>query len=133
MMTCATALLAQAMHGENANPFVQLVQLVPLVILVLCIAGYWKVFSKAGQPGWGVLIPIYNLYLITKVAGRPSWWLILMFIPLVGVAIYIITVVDTAQNFGQTTGFALGMIFLPFIFYPILGFGDARYCPVVRA
>jgi uncharacterized membrane protein YoaK (UPF0700 family) len=89
-------------------------------------------FVKAGQPGWGILIPIYNVYLMIKIAGRPGWWLILFFIPLVNFIVGIIVTADIARNFGKGIGFVLGMIFLGFIFYPILGFGDAQYRPVAR-
>jgi hypothetical protein len=97
------------------------------VIMILLIAAMWKVFSKAGQPGWAVLIPIFNLYILCKVAGRPGWWLILMLIPFVNFIIAIILNVDVAKKFGNGVGFALGLIFLPFIFWPILGFGSAQY------
>lgn len=101
--------------------------LVWLAILVAVIAGCWKMLEKAGQPGWGILIPFFNAYLLIMVAGRPAWWLLLLFVPLVNVIISIIVTVDIAKNFGKGLGFALGLIFLGFIFYPILGFGDARY------
>jgi len=93
----------------------------------LMIAAMWKVFSKAGQPGWAVIIPIYNIYIMCKVAGRPGWWVLLMFIPFVNLIIAIILTIDIAKNFGQGVGFGIGLIILPFIFYPILGFGSAQY------
>jgi Family of unknown function (DUF5684) len=95
--------------------------------MLLMIAALWKMFTKAGQPGWGILIPIYNIYLICKIAGRPGWWLILMLIPFVNFIIAIILYVDIAKKFGKGVGFAIGMLFLPFIFFPILGFGSAQY------
>lgn len=98
-----------------------------LAIIVLIIAAMWKVFTKAGQPGWGVLIPIYNVYLLCKVAGKPGWWLLLMFIPLVNIIIAIMVALGVAENFGKGGGFAVGLFLLPFVFYPILGFGDATY------
>lgn len=101
--------------------------LVYLAIVLVVIAGMWKVFTKAGQPGWGVLIPIYNLYLLTQIAGRPGWWLILMLIPLVNFVIAIILSLDIAKNFGKGAGFGIGLALLGCIFYPILGFGDATY------
>jgi hypothetical protein len=101
--------------------------LVWLAIVVVTIAGLWKTFTKAGQPGWGCIIPIYNVYLLTKIAGRPWWWLLLMFIPLVNLVIFIIIYIDVAKGFGKGVGFALGLVFLGFIFFPILGFGDAQY------
>ena len=96
-------------------------------VIVLLIAAIWKVFSKAGQPGWAAIIPIYNIYVMCKVAGRPGWWLLLMLIPLVNVIIAIILTLDIAKHFGEGIGFAIGMILLPFIFWPILGFGGAQY------
>jgi len=87
---------------------------------------------QAGQPGWGILIPIYNMYLMLKVAGRPGWWLILMFIPVVNIIVGIIITADIARNFGKGIGFVLGLLFLSVIFYPILGFGSAEYRPVAH-
>src|SRR6195256_1051104 len=75
-------------------------------LIILLIAAIWKVFSKAGQPGWAAIIPIYNLYVMCKVAGRPGWWLLLMLIPLVNFIIAIILNVDIAKRFGKGVGFA---------------------------
>jgi len=101
--------------------------IVGLVVMIVIFAGIWKVFTKAGQPGWAVLIPIYNAYVLCKVAGKSGWWVLLMMIPCVGFIFGILVTVGVAQNFGKGIGFALGLIFLPFIFYPLLGFGDASY------
>ncbi|MGO9244003.1 MAG: DUF5684 domain-containing protein [Verrucomicrobiia bacterium] len=104
-----------------------------LALVVLVIAGMWKTFVKAGQPGWAILIPIYNFYVFLKIAGKPGWWLILMLIPLVNIVFGIIATVAFTERFGKGGGFVVGLIFLPFIFYPILGFGDAQYSPPVAA
>jgi len=109
-----------------------LASVVGLAFLVLVVAGMWKVFTKAGQPGWAVLVPILNLYFLLKIAGRPGWWLILMFIPLVNIIIAIIVAMEIATAFGKGAGFGLGLVFLGFIFYPILGFGDATYVGSAR-
>ena len=101
--------------------------IVPLAIVVVVIAGLWKTFVKAGQPGWGALIPFYNFVLLLEIAGKPIWWLILMFIPLVNLVVTIIVSIEVAKNFGKDAGFGLGLAFLGFIFYPILGFGSAQY------
>ena len=97
------------------------------VFMLVMLIALWKVFTKAGQPGWAVLIPIYNLYVLCKIAGRPGWWLLLMMIPLVNLIIMIVVYVDIAKNFGNGAGFAIGMLLLPFIFIPILGFGSSQY------
>ena len=96
-------------------------------VIILWIAGLWKVFEKAGEPGWAAIIPIYNTIVLLKIAGRPIWWIILLLIPLVNLIILIMVSIDVAKRFGKGTGFGLGLAFLPFIFYPVLGFGDARY------
>src|SRR5947199_10877259 len=98
-----------------------------IAFIVLMIAAMWRVFSKASQPGWAAIIPIFNVYIMCKVAGRPGWWLLLMLIPFVNLIIGIILSVDIAKRFGKGIGFAIGMILLPFIFWPILGFGSAQY------
>ena len=123
------ALLAQT--GDYQAPAPQapspILMIVWLVVVVLMIAAMWKVFTKAGQPGWACLIPIYNFYILCKIAGRPGWWLLLMLIPLVNFIIMIIISIDIAKNFGKGVGFGLGLVFLGFIFFPILGFGSAQY------
>jgi hypothetical protein len=104
-----------------------------LAIIIGFIAGLWKVFVKAGQPGWAAIIPIFNLYIMLKITGRPVWWLVLFIIPIVSLVVAIITAVDLAKAFGKGTGFGIGLAFLGFIFIPILGFGDAQYRGPVAA
>ncbi len=104
-----------------------LVILIILAFALFMIVSYWKVFEKAGQPGWGILIPIYNILLLLKIAGKPGWWIILYLIPLVNIVIGIIVCIDIAKNFGKDAGFGIGLAFLGIIFYPILAFGDAEY------
>jgi len=101
--------------------------LVGLVLGVICLIGAWKVFVKAGQPGWACIIPIYNLYILCKIVGRPGWWVLLMLIPLVNAIIFIILSLDLAKSFGKGAGFGVGIWLLTFIFVPILGFGSATY------
>ena len=98
-----------------------------LALFVLQIVALWKIFIKAGQPGWASIIPVYNFYVLLVVAGKPGWWLVLMFIPLVHIVIAILMSLGIANNFGKDTGFGVGLAFLPFIFFPILAFSDAKY------
>ena len=98
-----------------------------VALIVVEIAAMWRVFTKAGAPGWGSIIPIYNTYLLCKIAGRPGWWVLLYFIPFVNFVIHLIVMLDVAKAFGRGAGFGVGLTFLPFIFFPILGFGDAQY------
>lgn len=98
-----------------------------VAVAIFYVAAYWRMFTKAGQPGWAAIIPIYNLYVMLKVIGRPAWWIILMLIPCVNIVILIITYLDLAKSFGKGSGFGVGLILLPIIFLPILAFGDATY------
>jgi hypothetical protein len=98
-----------------------------IAVIVLVIAGLWKTFVKAGEPGWAAIIPIYNYIVALKIIGRPIWWIILFFIPFVNFVVGIIVAIDLAKAFGKGTGFGIGLFFLSFIFIPILGFGDAQY------
>ena len=98
-----------------------------LALIVFVIAGFWKVFVKAGHPGWAAIVPIYNIYILLKIAGKPGWWLLLFFIPVVSLVIMILVSIEVAKAFGKGGGFGVGLALLSFIFYPILGFGDAKY------
>ena len=96
-------------------------------VVVLVFAGMWKAFVKAGQPGWGCLVPIYNVYLILLIAGKPTWWLLLWLIPVVGLVVSIIVMIVVAEQFGKGAGFGVGLALLGMIFWPILGFGKSQY------
>ena len=96
-------------------------------VLVFVIAGVWKAFEKAGQPGWAAIVPIYNIYIMTVIAGKPAWWIIMFFIPIANIIFVFLLMIEIATKFGKSAGFGVGMVFLGFIFWPILGFGDARY------
>ena len=98
-----------------------------LVIVVLVIAGAWKTFEKAGKPGWAAIIPIYNIIVLLEITGKPIWWIILFLIPVVNLVIAIMVYHSLSKAFGHGVGFTLGLIFLRFIFIPILGFGDSTY------
>jgi len=98
-----------------------------LAIAVLMIAAMWKIFVKAGKPGWAAIIPIYNLVVLLEIAGKPIWWIVLMLIPIVNLVVFIIVLVSVAKSFGKGAGFGIGMLLLPPVFYPMLAWGDAQY------
>jgi Family of unknown function (DUF5684) len=127
-----TTIAAVLLQSDMSNPFAALfggaMLLVWLAILLVTIIGGWKTFEKAGQPGWAIFIPIYNVYILLKIAGRPGWWLLLLLIPLVNLAIAFIVAIDVAKSFGEGAvfGILLLAIFSP-IGYLMLGFGNYRY------
>jgi hypothetical protein len=98
-----------------------------LPLFILEIVGMWKTFTKAGRPGWASIIPVYNYWVLFEIAGKPGWWAILTFIPIVNIVFLIIASVEIAKRFGKSGGFALLLIFFPYIGFPILGFGSAVY------
>ncbi|MGW6932833.1 DUF5684 domain-containing protein [Lentzea sp. NPDC054927] len=99
-----------------------------LAFLVFAIVVMWKVFAKAGQPGWAAIIPIYNIYVWLKVAGRPGWWLILMLIPIVNIIMSVIVSIDIAKSFAKDAVFGVvGLWLFSIIGYAILAFGGAQY------
>jgi hypothetical protein len=137
-MSVLLALLAQVRNnppdggaggGDEAEAMANLVIVViELLFAIPVIAGMWGVFTKAGEPGWAAIIPIHNYYVLLKITGKPEWWLILLICcPVVNLIILILVEVELAARFGKGGGFVVGLILLPFIFFPILGFGDSRY------
>ena len=98
-----------------------------LAIAVLGIAAMWKVFEKAGQPGWAAIIPIYNWYIMTKIAGKPGWWVLMLLIPFVNIIFAIWLYNMISKSFGKDEGFTVGLVLLSIIFWSILGFGSAKY------
>jgi len=105
----------------------EIILIMQLMVSILMIISMWKIFVKAGQPGWAILIPFYNIFVMLKVAGKPGWWFLLLFLPIINIVISIIILIGISENFGKSGGFAVGLLFLPFIFYPILAFSDAEY------
>ena len=101
--------------------------LIYLAIVVLVIASMWRVFTKAGKPGWAAIVPIYNTIVLLEIVGKPTWWIILLLIPFVNIIVLLIVINELSKSFGRGVGTTLGLIFLGFIFWPILAFGSAQY------
>jgi hypothetical protein len=120
-------LFAQVDYSTQGEPPSPVAMIFGLLVALVIIVAMWKVFTKAGQPGWASIIPIYNLYIWCKIVGRPWWWILLMLIPFVNFIICIILCIDLAKSFGKGVGFGLGLALLGIIFFPILGFGSAQY------
>lgn len=99
------------------------------VAIVFAVEIFWKIFSKAGRPGYYSLIPVYNLYVMGEVCGYSGWLGILQMVPVVGVVIGIIFCLALARKFGYSTTFGVGIILLPWAFLPVLAFGKAKYLP----
>lgn len=118
-----------------------------LAVFIFFIVTEWKIFSKADKPGWAALIPFYNIYVRSDIAfGNSSYFIVFMVLGVISfigriseigslrllaglaaLVLYIIYCVKISKAFGKSGGFAVGLVLLPFIFFPILGFGDDKY------
>ena len=113
---------------EPSKKMAQIALAVILAFTVLVLIGTWKIYTKAGQPGWASIIPIYNIVVLLQIARKPGWWvLLLLFVPVVNFILMLVVDISLAKQFGKGAGFGLGLFFLPLIFYPALGFGRAEY------
>ena len=134
------SLLAQASGNEEAAlaagliAFFAAFALVFAAIAVVTLIGMWKVFTKAGHPGWAVLIPVYNFILLLRIAGLAWYWVftpLIILIPILGAIAYLVWVVwvhhRISTRFGQGVGFTIGLTLLGPIFWLILGFGSSKY------
>ncbi|PSQ41998.1 signal peptidase I [Halobacteriales archaeon SW_7_68_16] len=101
--------------------------LLSVVIFLFTAVGLWKVYTKAGEPGWAAFIPIYNFIVLLRITNNPIWYVVLFIIPIVQFIAAIKVTLDLADVFGKGLLYAIGLAFLPMIFFPLLGFGDARY------
>ncbi len=100
-----------------------------LVLTIISLIALWKIFAKAGVEGWKSIIPIYNLYVLLQIVGRPGWWLLLLyFVPIVNIVVAIILCLDLAKSFGKSTTFAIfGLVLFSLVGHLILAFGSAKY------
>lgn len=98
-----------------------------LIVTFILVIAMWRIFTKAGKPGWAAIIPIYNAIVFLEIIGKPVWWILLFFIPCVNFVFLIWATNLLSKSFGQGEGFTIGLLILPYIFYPILGFGNFQY------
>jgi hypothetical protein len=117
---------AAAPPPANNDAMAVIVGVVVAIVVTLLIS-FWGIFQKAGRPGWHALVPVFNNYVWIKILGRPGWLAVLALFPYINIVLGMFLCTDTAKSFGKKTGFAIGLMFLPFIFFPILAFGSARY------
>ncbi len=129
-------------RASSSIPWVSLIMAVGVIALM--IAAQWRLFTKAGEPGWKSIVPIYGAYTLYKLVWTPGAFAVFaalsaasalaqripavaLLVSLGMVVIGVITAVKTAHAYGKSGGFAVGLILLPVIFYPVLAFGDSRY------
>ena len=115
------------MDDSSSIIMMSVLGLIVLAVVVFMIAAMWKIFEKAGQPGWAAIVPIYNMVVLLQIVGKPGWWVILMLIPFVNYVFIVWTYNMLSKSFGKDEGFTVGLVLLGIVFLPILGFGSAVY------
>lgn len=98
-----------------------------LALIVFFVVVYWKIFTKAGKPGWMAIIPIVNLYGMIKIAKLPGWLIFLYLIPVVNVIVSLVVIIKLCEAFGKSVLFGVLTIFFGIITLPILAFGSSEY------
>lgn len=93
-----------------------------LAVLVLMILSMWKLFVKAGKPGWAAIVPIYNQIVLLEIVNKPTWWIVLYFVPFANLVVAVLVSIELARVFGKSDGFAALLILLPVVGYPMLAF-----------
>jgi hypothetical protein len=114
--------------------FMVVMWLIGAILAVISIISLWKLFVKAGKPGWAALVPIYNIVVMLEIVGRPVWWVFLYFVPVVSLVASVIVTLDFAKSYGKDLVFGILMILFPVPMYPILAFSKStQYVgPVVK-
>ncbi|MDA8274886.1 MAG: DUF5684 domain-containing protein [Actinomycetota bacterium] len=123
-MTLAVALavaFAAASKGSGGN------LTLTIGFVALEVIGLWGVFAKSGRPGWWALVPVFDLFVLLRVVGRPWWLAVLFFVPVVDVVVAIVVFHALAKSFGKGVAYTVGLLVLGFVFVPVLGFGSAEY------
>ena len=104
-----------------------LISIIFLLVFFISIYPTWLIYEKAGEPSWAAIIPIYSTLVWLKIIGKPWYWILLLCIPYVNVVFYIWATNLTSKSYGKEEGFTVGLVLLPFVFYPILGYGSSQY------
>lgn len=122
-----STVVLQASNDGGGGGILGIFLLLAIALYLVPAAGMWKAFKKADQPGWGAFVPLLNLFYLVEIADKPTWWVALPFVPVIGWLLLLTLFVDVGKQFGKGPGTGLGLVFLPFVFWPLLGFGDAKY------
>lgn len=96
-------------------------------MIVLIVVAQWIIYEKANQSGWAILIPIYNSIIMLRIIGKPWWWIFLFLIPLVNIVFVVWKTNLLSKSFGRDEGYTVGLIFLPYVFYPLIAFSKDKY------
>lgn len=105
-----------------AAAFAIFLTIISLVIAVFMVVSLWRLFAKAGKPGWASIVPFYNYIVMLEIAGKPIWWFAMFFVPFADIVFAIMTLFAFVKAYGRSDGFAVLSIFFPFVTYPMMAF-----------
>ena len=100
---------------------------IALLLIALMIVAMWILFKKAGKPGWAAVVPFYDQYTLYEITWGNGWRFLMLLIPIYNIVLAILTYIRLAKAFGKDEGYAVGLVFLPQVFVPMLAFGSAAY------
>ena len=132
------SILAQLSTGSASSDLemsptaLAILTVVSLAAWLILIASMWRVFTKAGQPGWHAIVPFLNTWTLIKVAGKPEWWFFLFFVPCVNSIVAFVVLYDVAKAFGRSSIFGVGTALFSPVFLPILAFGSSEHLATER-
>jgi small-conductance mechanosensitive channel len=111
-----------------------------VILLVFAVVVMWRIFQKAGRPGWAALIPVYNTWVLFEISDKPGWWSLICIavsfipIPIIGsivvIILYVLAMLELAKHFNKSSVFAIvGLVIFSIVGFAILAFSDAKYNP----
>ena len=113
--------------GLFAGAYLSSLVVFSLVFYILFVIAMWRIFEKAGEAGWKSIIPIWNTYILYKITWGSGIYFLLLLIPIANIVVSIVTYYKLAKAFRHGIAFTFGLIFFPWIFSLILGFGSDEY------
>lgn len=112
---------AVSMQPQSGAPLV-ILMIILLLLSILLIVSMWKIYKKAGKPGWAAIVPVYNIIVLLEIAELPLWYIALFLVPFANIYAMFKIYIELAHKFGKSTGFGVASVFFSVICFPILAF-----------
>lgn len=112
---------AVSMQPQSGAPLV-ILMIISLLLSILLIVSMWKIYKKAGKPGWAAIVPVYNIIVLLEIAELPLWYIALFLVPFANIYAMFKIYIELAHKFGKSTGFGVASVFFSAICFPILAF-----------
>ncbi len=90
------------------------------ILFILWFAAMWRIYEKGNKPGYAMFVSIYNMYCLAEISVKDGWKFLFTLIPIFGVIYDWYLYYKLAGRFNKSSAFGLGIVFLPFIFMPLI-------------